>query len=61
LRLDHQPHERGVVGGLMKNFGLSIRSVEDVVALVGKYEARWAWHSDDDMPNVSIIDVGKRW
>ena len=44
LRLAHQMQECGIVRGLVKYFGLPIRSIEHVIILTGKYLAGRARH-----------------
>jgi hypothetical protein len=61
LRPLYQADECRIVCRFMENFGTSIRAIEDVVALVGEYEARRARHPDEDMPDGFSFDVGKRW
>jgi hypothetical protein len=60
LRAGHQRDETRVVRWLMKDFGAAIRSIQNVVALIGEYESRRARHVGNVIPSDSATGAVNR-
>jgi hypothetical protein len=59
LRPYHQSDECRIVRWLMEDFGASIRPIENVVALVGEDQTRWArhWQTIFRMPAFAMLEI----
>jgi len=57
LRAPHEADECRVVRRFVEDFGTTIRPVDDVITLVGKYQAWWTRHAANDMPGRCVYGV----